>query len=170
MITRGIGAPSGTEERGMAERQDETGIERVTVAEVANRLGVSTSTVRRRIAAGELRATREGRRLWVLVADAGAEVSLEAAPANVTPFPAPAAPPPPAPASHPGPVAVWAVRDRRTLGWLGATPGRTPKFVGSLQLAAHFASAGEAVQAAATLSRGGWSVEVRSVFVEALAA
>jgi excisionase family DNA binding protein len=41
--------------------------ERLSITDAAQRLGVSPSTVRNRIAAGDLAATRDGRRVWVLL-------------------------------------------------------------------------------------------------------
>jgi excisionase family DNA binding protein len=41
--------------------------ERLSITDAAQRLGVSASTVRNRIAAGDLAATRDGRRVWVLL-------------------------------------------------------------------------------------------------------
>ncbi|MPZ99711.1 MAG: helix-turn-helix domain-containing protein [Dehalococcoidia bacterium] len=146
----------------MAERPTD---DRVSVAEAARRLGVSTSTVRRRVAAGELRALRDGRRRWVLLEGTAVEVGAAPTPANVTPFAASVDA-----AAQPSVAAAWAVRDRRTLAWLGTPTGAGPRFVSSLRSAMRYESPEEALQVAATLARDGWTVEVRSVFVETLAA
>jgi len=58
----------------------------LTIADAAQRLGVSDHTVRRRIKAGELPARRDGTgRLWVTLADAGATPAESSATASRTP-------------------------------------------------------------------------------------
>ena len=89
--------------------------ERLTVAAAARRLGVSESTVRRRIGAGSLRHLREragGRsRIWVILE--GAAASLPSPVEDVERA-----------GSEGG--ARWAVRHRHTLAWLvGVSPGGT---------------------------------------------
>jgi len=57
-----------------------------TIADAAQRLGVSEHTVRRRIKAGELPASRDSTgRLWVTLADPGATPSESSATAPRTP-------------------------------------------------------------------------------------
>jgi len=112
--------------------------ERLTVAAAARRLGVSESTVRRRVGAGSLRHLREragGRsRIWVI---------LDSAPAASTASPAEAV----------ETVAVdggarWAVRHRHTFAWLAGEAPSDSRLAPALSAAHLFASEAAAEEAA----------------------
>jgi excisionase family DNA binding protein len=109
--------------------------ERLTVAAAARRLGVSESTVRRRVGAGALRHLREragGRsRIWVIL-----DSSPVASPPEVVE----------AVAAEKG--ARWAVRHRHTFAWLAGESLDSSRLAPALSAAHLFASEAAAEEAA----------------------
>ena len=167
-------------------------MERVGVSEAAKRLGVSASTVRRRLRSGELASEREGGangRVWVLLGERAEDRSQEegapqllhptavAAPAD-RPSTVPLTTWPTAASRRPISLEVeraarrgsggpslgfaWGARDRRTYRWLAAGTEAHPVF-GDLSRAARYHDRSQAL-AAIRIAQA--DAEPAQVFVE----
>ncbi len=108
LVSRRYAEERAEDEKALPPAASAPSSERLTVVAAARRLGVSESTVRRRVRSGTLRHLRERTadrsRIWVIL-DAPR-------PASVAPLPAVSA------ATMPGAGPRWAVRHRHSLAWL----------------------------------------------------